>query len=144
MPSSTVPRPTAARPSASTVGSALFGGRSDIREFIAFPKNNAGRDVMIDAPSPWIDDQLKELGIVVKGLSTRHQALEDRLQGCIWSRIRCAELLRFALALSMRCSVSGWLLRKASCSGMSMASRSNSSRSFTMAMGSTPFASNRS
>lgn len=34
----------------------------------------------------------------------------------------------FALALSMRCSVSGWLLRKASCSGMSMASRSNSSR----------------
>ena len=42
---------------------ALFGGRSDIREFIAFPKNNAGRDVMIDAPSLIDDTQLKELGI---------------------------------------------------------------------------------
>ncbi len=45
----------------------LFGGRSDIREFIAFPKNNAGRDVMIDAPSRIDDIQLKELGIAVKG-----------------------------------------------------------------------------
>jgi aspartyl-tRNA synthetase len=44
----------------------LFGGRSDIREFIAFPKNNAGRDVMIDAPSRIDDIQLKELGIAVK------------------------------------------------------------------------------
>ncbi|HEX2616613.1 MAG TPA: amino acid--tRNA ligase-related protein, partial [Flavobacteriales bacterium] len=42
---------------------ALFGGRSDIREFIAFPKNNAGRDVMIDAPSRIDDIQLKEPGI---------------------------------------------------------------------------------
>jgi aspartyl-tRNA synthetase len=46
---------------------ALFGGRSDIREFIAFPKNNAGRDVMIDAPSPIDGVQLKELGLEVKG-----------------------------------------------------------------------------
>src|SRR5690606_17402943 len=46
---------------------ALFGGRSDIREFIAFPKNNAGRDVMIDAPSPLDAAQLKELGLEVKG-----------------------------------------------------------------------------
>ncbi len=45
----------------------MFGGRSDIREFIAFPKNNAGRDVMIDAPSRIDDIQLKELGIAVKG-----------------------------------------------------------------------------
>ncbi|MFZ1687027.1 MAG: aspartate--tRNA ligase [Flavobacteriales bacterium] len=44
----------------------LFGGRSDIREFIAFPKNNAGRDVMIDAPSRIDDIQLKELGIALK------------------------------------------------------------------------------
>ncbi|HQV53508.1 MAG: aspartate--tRNA ligase [Flavobacteriales bacterium] len=43
----------------------LFGGRSDIREFIAFPKNNSGRDVMIDAPSMIDDVQLKELGIVI-------------------------------------------------------------------------------
>ncbi|MCL4280859.1 MAG: aspartate--tRNA ligase [Flavobacteriales bacterium] len=46
---------------------ALFGGRSDIRECIAFPKNNAGRDVMIDAPSPIDGEQLKELGLEVKG-----------------------------------------------------------------------------
>ena len=45
----------------------LFGGRSDIREFIAFPKNNAGRDVMIDAPSRIDDIQLTELGISSKG-----------------------------------------------------------------------------
>ncbi len=45
----------------------LFGGRSDIREFIAFPKNNAGRDVMIDAPSRIDVIQLKELGIDLKG-----------------------------------------------------------------------------
>ncbi|HPF89035.1 MAG: aspartate--tRNA ligase [Flavobacteriales bacterium] len=42
---------------------ALFGGRSDIREFIAFPKNNSGRDTMIDAPSRLDADQLSELGI---------------------------------------------------------------------------------
>lgn len=41
----------------------LFGGRSDIREFIAFPKNNAGRDVMIDAPAEIDNTQLTELGI---------------------------------------------------------------------------------
>ncbi len=34
--------------------------------FIAFPKNNAGRDVMIDAPSRIDDIQLTELGIAVK------------------------------------------------------------------------------
>ena len=45
----------------------LFGGRSDIREFIAFPKNNAGRDVMIDAPSRIDEEQLHELGIGLKG-----------------------------------------------------------------------------
>ena len=44
----------------------LFGGRSDIREFIAFPKNNAGRDTMIDAPSRIDEIQLKELGIDVR------------------------------------------------------------------------------
>ncbi|HMU14142.1 MAG: aspartate--tRNA ligase [Bacteroidetes bacterium] len=45
----------------------LFGGRSDIREFIAFPKNNAGRDTMIDAPSRIDAEQLKELGLATKG-----------------------------------------------------------------------------
>lgn len=41
----------------------IFGGADSIRDFIAFPKNNAGRDVMIDSPSTISDEQLKELGI---------------------------------------------------------------------------------
>ncbi|GAB2791734.1 aspartyl-tRNA synthetase [Hymenobacter luteus] len=41
----------------------LFGGADSIRDFIAFPKNNSGRDVMIDSPSPISDAQLKELSI---------------------------------------------------------------------------------
>ena len=39
----------------------LFGGSDSIRDFIAFPKNNAGRDVMIDAPSPIDAAQYDEL-----------------------------------------------------------------------------------
>lgn len=46
----------------------LFGGSEGIRDFIAFPKNNSGRDVMIDAPSTISDVQLNELSIVVKKL----------------------------------------------------------------------------
>ncbi|MGO1815409.1 MAG: aspartate--tRNA ligase [Sphingobacterium sp.] len=42
---------------------AILGGQETIREFIAFPKNNAGRDVMIDAPSVIDPTQLQELGI---------------------------------------------------------------------------------
>ena len=41
----------------------LFGGQDSIRDFIAFPKNNSGRDVMIDAPSELHPTQLKELSI---------------------------------------------------------------------------------
>jgi aspartyl-tRNA synthetase len=41
----------------------LFGGADSIRDFIAFPKNNAGRDVMIDSPSVIDAKQLKELNI---------------------------------------------------------------------------------
>jgi len=44
----------------------LFGGADSIRDFIAFPKNNAGRDVMIDTPSTIADEQLKELGLITK------------------------------------------------------------------------------
>jgi aspartyl-tRNA synthetase len=43
----------------------LFGGSDSIRDFIAFPKNNSGRDVMIDSPSQINDLQLKELGISI-------------------------------------------------------------------------------
>lgn len=45
----------------------LFGGSDSIRDYIAFPKNNAGRDVMIDTPSTISGDQLDELGIALKG-----------------------------------------------------------------------------
>ena len=44
----------------------LFGGAEGIRDFIAFPKNNSGRDVMIDSPSPISQVQLDELAIGLK------------------------------------------------------------------------------
>jgi aspartyl-tRNA synthetase len=44
----------------------LFGGSDSIRDFIAFPKNNSGRDVMIDSPSVISVEQLKELSIDVR------------------------------------------------------------------------------
>ena len=45
---------------------AILGGDESIRDFIAFPKNNSGRDVMIDSPSKIDMEQLKELNIVLK------------------------------------------------------------------------------
>jgi len=45
---------------------ALFGGSETIRDYIAFPKNNAGQDVMIDSPSGIAEEQLDELGISLK------------------------------------------------------------------------------
>lgn len=44
---------------------AILGGQETIRDFIAFPKNNAGRDVMIDAPSKINEEQLKELNLKI-------------------------------------------------------------------------------
>jgi len=44
----------------------LFGGSDSIRDYIAFPKNNAGRDVMIDSPSSISQQQLDELNIIIK------------------------------------------------------------------------------
>ena len=44
---------------------AVLGGVDSIRDYIAFPKNNSGRDVMLDSPSTVSDDQLKELNIKV-------------------------------------------------------------------------------
>ena len=41
----------------------ILGGQETIRDFIAFPKNNSGRDVMIDAPATLDEEQLKELNI---------------------------------------------------------------------------------
>ena len=46
---------------------AVMNGKNSIRDFIAFPKNNMGRDMMIDAPSPLDEEQLKELGLEVRG-----------------------------------------------------------------------------
>ena len=44
---------------------AILGGQETIRDFIAFPKNNAGRDVMIDAPSGLDAAQLEELNLAL-------------------------------------------------------------------------------
>lgn len=45
---------------------ATMGGSDSIRDYIAFPKNNSGRDVMIDAPSPLNEEQMIELGIKLR------------------------------------------------------------------------------
>jgi aspartyl-tRNA synthetase len=45
---------------------ALFGGSDSIRDYIAFPKNNSGRDVMIDSPSAISNEQLDELMLRLK------------------------------------------------------------------------------
>ena len=45
---------------------AIFSGKDSIRDFIAFPKNNSGRDVMIDSPSVIDAKQLVELSLAVK------------------------------------------------------------------------------
>ena len=42
-----------------------MANQDNIRDFIAFPKNNSGRDTMIDAPSELDDIQKKELGIKI-------------------------------------------------------------------------------
>ena len=47
---------------------ALFAGKESIRDFIAFPKNNQGRDVMIDAPSKIDQTQLDELSLDIRSL----------------------------------------------------------------------------
>jgi aspartyl-tRNA synthetase len=45
---------------------ALMGGQDSIRDFIAFPKNNSGRDVMLDSPSRISAKQLEELHILMR------------------------------------------------------------------------------
>ena len=45
---------------------AILDGKETIRDYIAFPKNNSGRDVMIDAPAPLDAEQLEELSLIVK------------------------------------------------------------------------------
>jgi len=45
---------------------AMFGGTDSIRDYIAFPKNNSGRDLMIDSPSVISDEQLEELNLKVE------------------------------------------------------------------------------
>lgn len=47
---------------------ALLGGMESIRDFIAFPKNNSGRDVMLDTPNTIDDNQLQELQLQIKTL----------------------------------------------------------------------------
>ena len=49
---------------------AILDGKETIRDYIAFPKNNNGRDVMIDAPAPLATDQLDELALSLKPKAT--------------------------------------------------------------------------
>ena len=44
----------------------LFAGLDSIRDCIAFPKNNSGRDVMLDAPAPLDQKQLDELALAIE------------------------------------------------------------------------------
>ena len=50
---------------------AILGGSESIRDFIAFPKNNSGRDVMIDAPSTIDGKQLEELQRLMRSTEWR-------------------------------------------------------------------------
>jgi len=43
----------------------MFGGQDSIRDFIAFPKNNSGRDVMLDTPAMISNKQLEELQLII-------------------------------------------------------------------------------
>lgn len=45
---------------------AILGGSEGIRDFIAFPKNNSGRDTMLDAPASIDEKQLQELSISLR------------------------------------------------------------------------------
>jgi aspartyl-tRNA synthetase len=45
----------------------MFGGQDSIRDFIAFPKNNSGRDVMLDTPAQISNKQLDELQLILRG-----------------------------------------------------------------------------
>ncbi|WP_035335510.1 aspartate--tRNA ligase [Dokdonia sp. PRO95] len=51
---------------------AILGGQETIRDFIAFPKNNSGRDVMIDAPAFLDDEQMKELNLKLRDQKSKH------------------------------------------------------------------------
>jgi aspartyl-tRNA synthetase len=45
---------------------AMFGGQDSIRDFIAFPKNNSGRDIMLDSPSQISPAQIEELHLNIR------------------------------------------------------------------------------
>lgn len=55
---------------------AILAGKETIRDFIAFPKNNAGRDIMIDAPEKIDQAQLNELGLEIKTIK-KQPAVEE-------------------------------------------------------------------
>lgn len=52
---------------------AVMGGSDSIRDYIAFPKNNAGRDLMIDSPAPISQEQLNELQIKLVGQQNKKE-----------------------------------------------------------------------
>jgi aspartyl-tRNA synthetase len=56
---------------------ALFNETESIRDVIAFPKNNSGRDIMIDSPSPVDNEQLKELNLQLIPMSDKPESISD-------------------------------------------------------------------
>jgi aspartyl-tRNA synthetase len=50
-----------------------MGGQDSIRDFIAFPKNNSGRDVMLDSPSHISAKQLEELNLILGSKDKKQQ-----------------------------------------------------------------------
>jgi len=62
---------------------AMFGGQDSIRDFIAFPKNNSGRDVMLDTPAAISDKQLNELRLqhIQESKKDSSKSLDDAVSG---------------------------------------------------------------
>lgn len=56
----------------------ILDGSETIRDYIAFPKNNSGRDVMIDAPAPIAQDQLDELFLDIQEVKTKAENQENQ------------------------------------------------------------------
>ncbi|MDX1721332.1 MAG: amino acid--tRNA ligase-related protein, partial [Salegentibacter mishustinae] len=57
---------------------AILGGQESIRDFIAFPKNNNGRDVMIDAPAKLDEAQLQELHLQIDNLKEGSKEIHEK------------------------------------------------------------------
>ena len=67
---------------------AVLSDSDSIRDFIAFPKNNAARDTMIDAPATISDEQLKELGLKNINTLTFFFKYTQHYYTLLWNKIK--------------------------------------------------------